>query len=439
MKVRKLAIALALLGLSSTSLANEKPSTLNQAIDNALKRNEITRSTDELLESIHFSTLALKASKLPRGEFSCSANMNHSQTTTILTYVSTDFSKQCGISAGANIYDGGAHRFELKAAEANEAALRNLFNTADQYTRNTRGGLAFSTLQSFTTLQTTRSEIEINHFFKEAYEVFATAVSDSAQKSILQSRASDFVTQIETLMEKSEVYNDNFEFLVKLPPADQIESLDQTIAGLQIPASVDEAINLAITKGPTVVGKNAEVEMADYSLKALRARSGPSVSVGAHVSRGGYSDQFRIKNDTTYTSASVGITLRIPLDPSRKYRVQAAEHSLSSKKLERTAAIEAAKQDMKATYRILEIDRRNYSALSRDYASQKALVASAIEKIKAGQSSGMDYTSMSANIGILQQRYYSLISKQRNIVDNLYSIRQVTGLLFDEDYNYRIQ
>lgn len=439
MNVRNLAIHLLVLGLAHSSAANDNPNTLNQAIASALDRNEITKSTDELLESIHFSTLALKASKLPRGEFSCSANMNHSQTRAILTYTATDFSKQCGISAGVSIFDGGAHKYELKAAEANEAALRELYNTADQYTRNTKGGLAFSTLQAFKTLQMTRSEIEMNQFLKEAFEVFATAVSDPAQKAILLSRVSDTVTQIETLIAKSKVFNDSFEFLVKLPPGDQLESLDQTISGLEIPASVDEAIALALTKGPTVIGKNAEVEMANYSLKALRARSGPSVSLGANISRGGYSDQFRIQNDTTYTSASVGITLRVPLDPSKKYRLQAAEHRLKSKELERANAIEAAKQDMKATYQFLEIDKRNYLALSRDYASQKVLLTTAIAQIKAGKSSGMDYTALAANVGILQQRYYQLISKQTSIIENLYSIRQVTGKLFDKDFKFQAQ
>ena len=431
----KLAIAILFASLSNAALASENPNTLNQAIDSALKLNEITRSTDELLESISASTLAVKASNLPQGSFSCSMSMNHSRTYSIVTYSSTDYSKQCGIYVGMDVFDGGAHRNELKAAEAREAFSKNFYNTADKYTRNTRGGLAFSTLQAFITVQRSRSDIEMNNFLKQAYEVFATAVSDPAQKSIMHSIISDTANNIETLISKSEIENDAFVFLVKLPPGDQLESLDQTIAGLEIPKSVDEAINLAITKGPSVVSKTAQVEMESYSLKALRARSGPNISVGASASYGGYSDRFRIKNDASSTNANVGITFRIPLDPSKKYRLQSAEHSLKSVELERTAAIEEAKQDMKATYRNLAIDMRNYLNLSRDYASQKNLINTATEQIKAGKPSGLDYTAMSANLGILQNRYYTLIGKQQTIIERLYSIRQITGLLFDKNFS----
>ena len=78
--------------------------------------------------------------------------------------------------------------------------------------------------------------------------------------------------------------------------ADNLENLDQTIGCLGIPKTAEEAIELANTKGPNVLRRNADVEAARWNLKALRAEYGPRISVGASVSRGGYSDEFRIRD-----------------------------------------------------------------------------------------------------------------------------------------------
>ncbi|MES2856905.1 MAG: TolC family protein, partial [Bdellovibrionota bacterium] len=404
---------------------------LREAIADAIKLNPQTVSTEELLESVRLSTLQTKASLLPSGQAFCSSGMSGSETDPRVgdNQRARSLSHACGVSASVTIYDGGAGRARYRAAQASEAATRAAFNTADSLIPNTRGSLAYNTMQTFLSVSIIRGEIEYRKSLLAVLNTFAKFSTDANLMSVIsveKNQLSDLIAGEETAVE-------DFRFFVTLAPAKELETLDATIAAMKVPASAQDAIDLALSTGPGVLRRNAEVEMATWNLKALKAGLGPTVSLNASVARGAYDDRFDRNNGSKYRNTSIGITASIPLNFGNRYGVQSAKKSLDAKKSEHQAAIQSARHSISTTYQKLQNAKSSYLSLSQAYKDQLAVIKGIVDKIESGNTSGLEIASMITAANLLSGNYSRLIYKQEAIIQHLFSIQQVTGLLFENE------
>ncbi len=421
--------ACSMLLTGSLSADDNLPKSLKDAISIAVKNNPKTVSTNELLEAIRFQTLASKADMYPSASLNCSGSLSSGQST---YNSSTDpyrgRSGDCGVSVNVTLYDGKSSYYNYKAAEANEAATKAAYNTTDSMIPNTRGGLANQALGNYINVADSIGSIKNTSTtlsFLYAFE----KVSDDYN---LKSKITETEQSLEQANASLQLQKESFEYTVTLPPSDNLDDFDITIGSLLIPASADDAIELALSNGPEVVRRNLNVQMAEFSLKAIKGSLGPSITLSASAGRNINQDRMSSINNSSSINKNVGIVVSIPLGVSGHYRVKSSEASLASAKSEREAAIADAKYSISAQYKKLVNLRNKYLTYSKNYNDQLNYLKSLIKNIELNRSSSVDATQFLTAIETFERRHSQLQYTQIEILYNLFGIQQVTGQLFSE-------
>jgi outer membrane protein TolC len=313
-------------------------------------------------------------------------------------------------------------------AVARYEATKATFNTSDSQVPNTRGGLANETKSNFEALVSMRARII---FYGEVLQTLKVFTKFSNENNLLAA-----IVNIEQAIiqfnNAYEILQKNFEHIVTLPADENIEDLEGAILSLKYPSTVEEAIDIAIQRGPEVLRRNQFVKLSEFSLKAARARLGPTVSINARVDQGSFRIQGNESFDSRSNSAAVGITFRLPLDPSGRFRVQSAQKDLASKKSEREAALNDAIHSLRQTYISLQNQQRLYPELQKNFFLQKQFVQELVDKVEAGQTAKLDIIKILNDINTLQSRFEGLLQLQGRVFSNLFTIQQVTGLLFEQ-------
>ncbi len=412
---------------SLAATTEDKPRNLREAIATAVKYNAKTVSTDQFLESLNYTRMAAKASLYPSATFSCGKNWYRgSMSTNKQNYDSDSKNVNCGFNISAVIFDGGALLNSYKSVEASVEATKAAYNTTDSLIPNTRGGLAYSTMMAYSQLVMMQAYVKTTEFSLAALEEFRK-VDNSANLNVRIANTKQFIQQHTDLVESS---RDTLTYLVTQAPADEIENLDQTIESLKIPETAESAISLALSNGPEVLRRNLNVKMAEYSLKAIRASLGPQVSVYSNWNKSNIVDNQDSFNDSRSSGRNIGVSVSIPFGFSGIYSAEAASKNLESKKSERQAAIEDAQNSIIVTYKTLARNRKLYLAMSENYDNQLKLLQSLIERIQLGDTSGLKIADLMTTVGNLEGQAFQVLNVQQNIMMDLFSIQQTTGLLF---------
>ncbi|MBC7714960.1 MAG: TolC family protein [Rhizobacter sp.] len=430
MKVSAIILSTLLIASGSISAAENLPRSLRESIAIAVKNNPKTVSTNELLESIHYSTLATKADMYPKASVNCSGSYSAGSTTYYgsAALPSKGASGDCGVSLNVNIYDGKSGYYRYKAEQASEAATAAAYNTSDSLIPNTRGGLANQAVNIFVSLANSNAQIAYNKTALSFLKIFEK-VSDDYN---LQSTITETEQELGQLNDALKLQKESFEYTVTLPPSENLDDLDTTIGTLHIPASADDAINLALTNGPEVIRRNLNVQMAEFNLKALKGSLGPSISLSVNAGKSIYSDKTSSTNSYDGRTNSVGISISIPLGVSGHYMTKASEAALASKKSEREAAIADAKYSISEQYKRLVNLRSNYISNSKNYNDQLNYLTMLAKSVDEGKTLTVDISKVLTAINTLEKRYYQLQRTQDEILTVLFGIQQVTGQLFSE-------
>ncbi len=409
---------------------SDSPRTLLQAIATAVKNNPKTVAIDELLESIHYSTLASQQYRIPRGNIYCSMNRDYQSGSYngLPLPSSTSTSGSCGIGASVTLYDGGAGRYRAQSAEASENAAAASYNTSDSHIPNTRGGLASRTQEIFSNISRIRSNLEFYTKYLSVLNEFRTFKNDDNLVAFI-SDIEQNLTQIEN---NRELAVSNFHYVVTVDPSPDLDGFEEAIQSLTIPADVEEAVQIATTRGPEVIRRNLNVQMAEFNLKAERASYGPLVTLHGSINGG----QYRIMSDSSssrssYISKGVGVTLSIPLDPSKSNRLKSAELGVKSQRSEREAALKDAEYEIRTTYRSIANNHRLYVSFKKSLEDQWNFVNGNVEKIRAHDTANLKMNELLTSVNILNQRHHQLLELQAGILQDFFTIQQVTGLLFD--------
>jgi outer membrane protein TolC len=223
-----------------------------------------------------------------------------------------------------------------------------------------------------------------------------------------------------------------FKYTVTLPPADDLENLDSAMTSMKIPARVEDAVTIAISQGPEVIRRNLNVDMAEYSLKAVRASLGPSVTLSAGRNHQNSSSALGSTHSGS-VSTSIAVTLNIPLGVAGgHYSVKAAAKNLESSRSQREAAINDAKNSIEVLYTLLETQRETYIEMNKSYDTQLAKLQKTIEKINSGDTADIQLSDLLISVNSLTNQFFGLQDTQRTILTSLFNVNQVTGLLFRE-------
>lgn len=405
------------------------PRSLRESIAVAVKNNPKTVSTNELLEAIHFQTLASKADMYPSASLNCSglSNTGNTNYAGVMT-PNKGRSADCGVSLNVTIWDGKSSYYRYKADQASEAATIAAYNTTDSQIPNTRGGLANQAMNIFVSLANHNgiiSHVKTSLSFLRIFE----KISDDYN---LKSTIIESEQELEQMFDSLKLQKEAFEYTVTLPPSDSLEDLDTTIGALKIPASAEDAITLALSNGPEVIRRNLNVQMAEYNLKAIKGSLGPSVSISANAGKSIYNDKISSANNYNSNSGSIGISVSIPLGVGGHYRVKSSEAALASKRSEREAAIADAKYSISAQYKKLANLRNNYISNSKNYNDQLEYLRALSRSVDNGELLTVDIQKVLTAINTLEKRFYQLQRTQDEILSSLFSIQQVTGQLFSE-------
>lgn len=412
------------------SASPAKPSTLLLAISSAVKNNPRTVSTNETLEAVRLANQALRASLGPSGQIYCSASFSKSISSNdgMPFETSSQRSSACGIGGSITLYDGGALRNRIQAAEAGEKALEATYNTSDSKISNTKGGLADETKSTFVMLVQMRERLIFYNKTLKALHTFEKISQDNNLKSAI-TNTKQALTSFQNAYDQLKT---DFLYVVKAEAPDDLEDLESAISSLKIPARVEDAILIANQEGPEVLRRDLNVQMAQFNLNAERASHGPRLTLSSSVDAGAYRFKQNQTSRSETRSASIGLTLSIPLDLGARYRRQSAEKELSSKKSEREAALEDAAHSLRSIYKSISDQQALYNDLKISYNEQELYLNDIVIKIETGQSKNNDILKLLSDVETLERRFERLINMQANILSNFFSVQSITGRLFKD-------
>lgn len=408
---------------------SDAPQTLLESIATAVKKNPKTKAVDELLEAINQSTLAMKKHRLPRGHVSCSMNRDYhgGSVNDVRLSNSTATSGSCNVGGSITVYDGGAGHFRAQSAEANRLATEAAYNTADSLIANTRGSLASKTQSIFSLIAQMNSFLDFYRNYLNVLKEFKTFDNDDNITAMI----SDIEQSLVSFNNTKDLAVANFRYVVTVDPSPQIDGFEAAIQSLTIPESVDEAVEIAQTRGSEYIRRDLNVKMAEFNLRAERASYGPLVTLHGSVGAGRY----RIDSDYSVRSSSrnagVGLTLSIPLDPAKGNRIRSAESSLRAEQLQREGALQDADYQIRSTYKSIANSHKLYISVKNSYDEQWVYVQTLVEKIRTKNTGGLDIDDMLTSLGILSQRHGQLVQVQMSLLQDFFSIQSVTGILFD--------
>ncbi len=323
--------------LALQNLYNETaPSSLQDSIRRALINNPITNSNQKLIEAQELSVKALKQSQqLP--------TLSSSYTISRSTGDRLSTSQNLFIGLNLNIFRGGADKHREKAAEASVLAQKARIHSTDILLPDTNGHLASNVFSAFLSITTNNEGISLSRegisLIEEIYPYFGS--EDQLQLQTQLNNLSDNIRRQET--NKFTAIND-FIHHVHESPSVNIQSLEELRLSLEVPGSAEESVNMGLTRSPTIVALNYDLEASRHS---YRADSAVARSPRIDISAGRNIHHLRSHEIHTQNQANiVALTLNYSWHPSTSTyleatskRLEATIHRLDSEKLKITHRI----------------------------------------------------------------------------------------------------
>ncbi|MFV0321771.1 MAG: TolC family outer membrane protein [Alphaproteobacteria bacterium] len=246
------------------------------------------------------------------------------------------------------------------------------------------------------------------------------SAADVAQANSRLSRAEDTYTLISQELESQAI---SFENLVGRKPGNLVKP---TIKRSDIPSTLDEAVNLAVIKNPTVQYAKADIDVSKAELKATEASFYPTLDfeleAGLSSNAGGDTGTDRnasamlVMNWDVYTGG-------IREARNSEYRNRVNEKIEIMKGTERTAV-----EEVKKTWDLLLRTDVRIEALTNEVQYAKEVVATYREEFDAGTRDLLDVLQAENDLFVAHS---NLIEGKYSVIYNRYRLLAATGSLLD--------
>lgn len=421
------------------------PATWAETLHDALRLNSKPREKDAEMNAQKELTKSAKDGGLPTLSLNFNASDPYSDTTSAGTRSrSQTLNGDASASLNWTLFQCGMQYFTYKAAQESEKILKDEFDSTQFFITNTKGSVVQSSYNAYSSLISVNETLEMFPVMDEylaALQPIAAQDSDAATAVEIARRQS---VSSRTILEQSrESALDVFLHWVRLPPADNINNLQQAIDELNIPESWEAAYKIAIVQSPDVKQTMDQIRLAQYQIKIAEAAFCPRVSFSATVDVGRSEDMI-LHSPESATSASGGFSISVPIyNQPASDTVNYQKKMLIANRLSQQAALEDAQFSLQQTYKDLAFQGKNQSSAQSDFDTLLRKVKETENDIALHQhlpdphTSGAVNSYISAKLQVISsftQAASNLTNYKSSTLRDKFSVLQATGTLFGDDW-----
>ncbi|MGJ8560294.1 MAG: TolC family protein [Litorimonas sp.] len=365
-------------------------------MQNALGQSHLIESKRLEMREAQEEYTQARAASLPQFNFTGSfgyANRQSNSSVASINDVSTS-QETGGLRAGVSqpIYTGGQNKSQKRRAKASISA-------AEQDLRATTSDVALSTIQAH--LDVIRANNVLTIYTRSVANLEAQKTATSllfdygeatiADASLVEARLQS--TKVEAAQAKLRLAESltNYQFLTGqwannlTPPS-----------FANLPATLDQAVNMALVKNPDVLKARAEWDVAQNDLKIAKAQRLPSLSLDGAISESlGQSDFV-----ASSSAATLSMNLRVPFSLGGQYKsqIKQATHALSRRKLDERQAMVELRREITMKWNALQTADDSINLRQHEIAANDAAYRSLQEQFQSGVTTQSELLSAESNL-----------------------------------------
>lgn len=403
---------------------------LKEAIKSAIQNNPRTAAIDMRMQAMQDRKKAQYMDLFPSLNISSSVYQSNDQIGGVPgTTRSTGRNSSVGMSV--NLYNGGADRESLRAAEERLKAADAEYNSSNSRIPNTRGGFANSVFEAYIGLVENYEQKNFVVDLGKKLEFLKKASLNEEEVKTLEQRINDLQTAIVNMDFGISEAQKDFTYFTTLPApqASSLESLDQLRNGLAIPGNAEEAFQLALNKSPDIQNMDHRLAAETHEREAEKRRMfRPRVDLNASYtdshSRSTGSDPMQSRG------AYVGVSVTYTIGAGSVYRNRAGEKELAATRSERDATLADVQYSLNARYQALANLERVYSLQQKNLQQADARITEIFRKIEKGDD--VQFKDMIAAVDSRSNYWQANLQLKRNLVSMRFNLQRTIGTLFIE-------
>ena len=340
-----------------------------------------------------------------------------------------------GVQIDQMLFDGFQTRNNVRAAEAqvraSQQSLRNdeqntLFDAASAYMDVIRDRqIAVLTEQNLQFLT------EQSRAARSRFEVGEGTRTDVAQADASRAAA---VAQLAAARAQAEASEATYRQVIGDEPG-RLQA-GQPLAKM-LPKSIDQAIAIAAGDHPAIIATEHLVDAAGFTVKSTEGALLPQVSASAGVARTYQNTELNglpgvgSQQDGTFSSATVGATLTIPIYTGGRTSalVRQSKESLGQARIQVDVSRDQVRQAVVSAWTQYVAARESVSANRAQVEAQRLALNGVIEERNVGQRTTLDVLDAQADVITAQ---INLASSERDVVVASYAIVSAMGALSAE-------
>ncbi len=340
-----------------------------------------------------------------------------------------------GVQIDQMLFDGFQTKNNVRAAESQVSAqvesLRNeeqntLFDAASAYMDVIRDRqIAVLTEQNLQFLT------EQARAARSRFEVGEGTRTDVAQADASRSQA---IAQLAAAKAQAQSSEATYQKVIGEPPG--MLAAGQPLAKM-LPKNMDSAVAIAAADHPAIIATEHLVDVAAFTVKSTEGRLLPQVSASAGVGRSYQNTEVNglpgvgAVSDGTFTSATVGATLTIPIYSGGRTsaQVRQSKESLGQARIQVDVSRDQVRQAVVSAWTQYVAAQQSVAANREQVAAQQLALNGVIEERNVGQRTTLDVLNAQADVINAQ---IALVSSQRDVVVASYAIVSSIGALSAE-------
>jgi outer membrane protein len=197
-----------------------------------------------------------------------------------------------------------------------------------------------------------------------------------------------------------------------------------------LPKGIDSAVVIANTEHPAIIATEHLVDAAGFAVKAAEGSLLPQFSASASVARNYRNTvpESFLSNDGTFNSASVGLTLTVPIYQGGRVAAQVRQNkeSLGQARIEVDVTRDQVRSAIVSAWTQYDAARQSVLANRETVSAAELALSGVIEERKVGQRTTLDVLDAQADVITAQ---VNLVSSERDVVVASYAILSAIGHL----------
>lgn len=420
------------------------PKNWNQTLHDALSLNSKPRAKDAILDAQKDLTNQARHGMYPTvsvgGSFGESyTDVTQGQVRTSSQTRSTDLN----MTFNWTLFQCGLQYFSYQAAQVNEEILKDQFQSTQFFISNTKGNVVANAFEAYSSLVKLNEQLALFPVLKDYFDYLKPiADQDPDAKESLKLAEIEVQNLQVSFQQAFESAAAVFAHWVTLPPAADLVRLQDAVNELKVPATADEAFQVAKRKSPDVKAAADEVRLAEIQIKMAQAALCPQVGMTLVLDHSFSVDRSSADGGPSVNTATGLISITMPIFNLPAYDAISYQNKmLIADKLSQQAALEDAQFSLQQTYKDLGFQTLNRNTFQNNLddllksieTARKDVVNKSLLPDPKISGSTLNYVTAKLKvISTITQVWISLSEYKTQMMRDKFAIQSTMGTIFDQ-------